>query len=76
MQLHMLLCVWWRVALKYVWKIGVGAAYNMSAFDILFAAQVNMCVLETVEWLRRLHVRQFVCSRACCFLSYLVLGMC
>jgi len=37
---------------KYVWKTGVGAAYNLSAFDTLFAAQANVCVLETVEWLR------------------------
>jgi hypothetical protein len=43
----MLPCVWWRVAVKYVWKTGVGAAY-MSAFDTLFAAQVNVWVLETV----------------------------
>jgi len=37
---------------KYVWKTGIGAAYYMSAFDTLFSAQINMCVLETVEWLR------------------------
>jgi len=37
---------------KYVWKTGVGAAYNLSAFDTLYATQVNVCVLETVEWLR------------------------
>jgi hypothetical protein len=40
----MLLSVWWRVAVKYVWKTGVGAADNMSTFDTLFAAQVNMFV--------------------------------
>jgi hypothetical protein len=51
---------------KYVWKTGVGALYNMSAFDILFAAQGSMCVLETVEWLQKLHVRQYFCSLACC----------
>lgn len=52
MQSSMLLGVGWRVGVKYVRKTGIGAAYNMSAFDTLFAAQVNMCVLETVEWLR------------------------
>ena len=29
--------------MKYVWKTGIGAAYNISAFDTLFAPQVNIC---------------------------------
>jgi hypothetical protein len=35
----------------------------------------SMCVLETVEWLQKLHVRHYFCSRACC-LSYLLLDTC
>jgi len=64
------------VAVKYVWKTGVGAAYNMSAFDTLFAAQVNVCVLETVEWLRNCMFVSIFCSPASCCFSYLLLGMC